>query len=252
MIAHTTMIYEAAYIASDRQWVPDEFDEELYNEAGDLSEFAGRMCYQSWNKPNPDTATNAGYLANIKTQQHYSVLEHGSVTFAFIGVSRSLSHELVRHRHFSPSQLSQRFVKPDGQKPVIPPLFRDNKEAVALIEDHWERSCELYETLTDIALGQLYGDDAAVLHKANKRAREAARSVLPNSAPTSIVFTGNHRSWREFLDKRGTEHADAEIRELAIAVFRELAELEPNMYADYELGEAQVGDDVVQVIRKRV
>ena len=75
-----------------------------------LAEFAGRACYQSWSKPNPATATNAGYLRHILEVGHLSVLEHGVVTFYFTGVSRSFTHELIRHRHFSYSQLSQRYV----------------------------------------------------------------------------------------------------------------------------------------------
>ena len=79
-----------------------------------LAEFAGRACYQSWSKPNPRTATNAGYLRHILEVGHLSVLEHGSVTFYLTGVSRSLTHELIRHRHFSYSQLSQRYVPGRG------------------------------------------------------------------------------------------------------------------------------------------
>ena len=66
-----------------------------------LAEFAGRACYQSWKKPNPATATNAGYLRHILEVGHLSVLEHGSVSFYLTGISRSLTHELIRHRHFS-------------------------------------------------------------------------------------------------------------------------------------------------------
>src|SRR6266705_2597291 len=88
----------------DVPWSPDA-------EGGEaLAEFAGRACYQSWSKPNPATATNAGYLAHILDVGHLSVLEHGTVTFYFTGVSRSFTHELIRHRHFSYSQLSQRYV----------------------------------------------------------------------------------------------------------------------------------------------
>ena len=75
-----------------------------------LAEFAGRACYESWSKPNPATATNAGYLRHILEVGHLSVLEHGTVTMYLRGVSRSLTHELIRHRHFSYSQLSQRYA----------------------------------------------------------------------------------------------------------------------------------------------
>ena len=63
-----------------------------------------------WSKPNPRTATNAGYLRHIIDVGHFSVLEHASVSFYITGVSRSFTHELIRHRHFSYSQLSQRYV----------------------------------------------------------------------------------------------------------------------------------------------
>src|SRR6059058_3338111 len=85
-----------------------------------LAEFAGRACYQSWSKPNPATATNAGYLAHILEVGHLSVLEHGTVTMYFTGVSRSLTHELIRHRHFSYSQLSQRYV-PERNAAMVEP-----------------------------------------------------------------------------------------------------------------------------------
>ncbi len=76
-----------------------------------LVEFAGRACYQSWAKPNPRTATNGGYLKHLLAVGHDSVLEHATVTFYITGISRSCTHELIRHRHFSFSQLSQRFVR---------------------------------------------------------------------------------------------------------------------------------------------
>ncbi|MEP6981462.1 MAG: FAD-dependent thymidylate synthase, partial [Nakamurella sp.] len=77
-----------------------------------LAEFAGRACYQSWSKSVPATATNAGYLRHILQVGHLSVLEHASATFYITGVSRALAHELIRHRHLSVSELSQRHEPP--------------------------------------------------------------------------------------------------------------------------------------------
>ena len=85
-----------------------------------LAEFAGRACYQAWHKPNRSTATNAGYLRHILDVGHLSVIEHASATFYITGVSRSLTHELIRHRHFSFSQLSQRYV-PAGDAAMVEP-----------------------------------------------------------------------------------------------------------------------------------
>src|SRR2546423_3189437 len=96
---------------------PDEVPWSTDADGGEaLAEFAGRACYQSWRKPNPATVTNAGYLKHILEVGHLSVLEHGTVTFYLSGVSRSFTHELIRHRHFSYSQLSQPY--PPGRHPA--------------------------------------------------------------------------------------------------------------------------------------
>src|SRR5215468_10132305 len=93
-----------------------------------LAEFAGRACYQSWSKPNPATATNATYLAHILEVGHLSVLEHGTATMYLTGVSRSFTHELVRHRHFSYSQLSQRYVPERNAALVEPAVIAEDPE----------------------------------------------------------------------------------------------------------------------------
>lgn len=93
-----------------------------------LVEFAGRACYQSWSKPNPKTATNAGYLRHIIDVGHFSVLEHASVSFYITGISRSCTHELIRHRHFSYSQLSQRYVPEKDSRVVVPPGMEDDAD----------------------------------------------------------------------------------------------------------------------------
>src|SRR4051794_26855409 len=93
-----------------------------------LAEFAGRACYQSWTKPNPATATNGGYLRHILEVGHLSVLEHGTVSMYVSGVSRSLTHELIRHRHFSYSQLSQRYVPERDAAFVEPAVIADDPE----------------------------------------------------------------------------------------------------------------------------
>ena len=97
-----------------------------------LVEFAGRACYQSWSKPNPRTATNAGYVRHIIDVGHFSVLEHASVSFYITGISRSCTHELIRHRHFSYSQLSQRFVPEHDSQVVVPPGMEDDPELLEI------------------------------------------------------------------------------------------------------------------------
>jgi len=217
---------------------PDVLWESEGYQAQDLSEFAGRTCYQSWNRPNPATSSNKGYLRHILEVDHGSVLEHGSTSFYVEGVSRSLTHELVRHRHFSYSQLSQRFVvirkMVHGQDIpfVVPPLFRADREAGQILSGAWDYAVHAYQRLIEIG-NQIVGDMEPVTDtSASKRVREAARAVLPNMTPTAIVVTGNHRAWREFLVKRGSLQADAEIRLLAIEIFRWLNKANPNIYQD--------------------
>ena len=69
-----------------------------------------------------------------------------------------------------------------------------------------------------------------------KQARQAARAVLPNATETRIVVTGNYRAWRHFIAMRATEHADVEIRALAVECLRELQRVAPNVFADFEIG----------------
>jgi thymidylate synthase (FAD) len=198
-----------------------------------LAEFAGRACYQSWSKPNPATATNAGYLRHILEVGHLSVLEHGMVTVYLTGVSRSLTHELVRHRHFSYSQLSQRYV-PEGDAATIEPdLIADDPELHAKFVAATEASLRAYRELLDGLEDRFAGAPEATLRR--KQARQAARSVLPNATETRIVVSGNYRAWRHFIAMRASEHADVEIRALAVACLRELQRIAPNVFADFAI-----------------
>ncbi|WP_375485510.1 FAD-dependent thymidylate synthase [uncultured Jatrophihabitans sp.] len=198
-----------------------------------LAEFAGRACYQSWKKPNPATATNAGYLHHILEVGHLSVLEHGSVTFYLSGISRSLTHELIRHRHFSYSQLSQRYVPEKDAAMVEPDVIASDPDLHAKFVDASEAAVAAYTELLE-GLEKKFADvEHATLRR--KQARQAARALLPNATETRIVVTGNYRAWRHFVAMRASEHADVEIRELAIACLRELNRIAPNAFADFEI-----------------
>jgi thymidylate synthase (FAD) len=190
-----------------------------------LVEFAGRLCYQSWHKPNELTATIAGYLRNIRKQKHFSVFEHGSATFLFEGVSRSFTHELIRHRHFSYSELSQRFVDVEDASIVTPPALKDDAEGRYMLTDVRDMVRQVYSGLVEHLKDRGFE---------RKPAREAARAVMPNMTETKIVVTGNMRAWRHFINVRGSEHADAEIRTVAVEVSRQLLNLCPNLFEDVE------------------
>jgi thymidylate synthase (FAD) len=207
-----------------------------------LTEFAGRACYQSWSKPNPKTATNASYLRHIIDVGHFSVLEHASVSFYITGLSRSCTHELIRHRHFSYSQLSQRFVPEADAQVVLPPGMEDDPEVQELLLAHADASREAYTTLLAKLEGKFAGEPNAVLRR--KQARQAARAVLPNATETRIVVTGNYRAWRHFIAMRASEHADVEIRRLAIACLRQLDDLAPAVFDDFEIATLADGTEV--------
>ena len=207
-----------------------------------LSEFAGRACYQSWSKPNPRTATNASYLRHIIDVGHFSVLEHASVSLYITGVSRSCTHELIRHRHFSYSQLSQRFVPERESQVVPPPGIEDDPELQRLFLAAADASRQAYVTLLDRLEAKFADEPNAVLRR--KQARQAARAVLPSATETRIVVTGNYRAWRHFIATRASEHADVEIRRLAVACLRQLADVAPAVFADFDITTLADGSEV--------
>ncbi|KQS54114.1 FAD-dependent thymidylate synthase [Geodermatophilus sp. Leaf369] len=207
-----------------------------------LAEFAGRACYQSWTKPNPATATNAGYLRHILEVGHLSVLEHGTVSMYLTGVSRSLTHELIRHRHFSYSQLSQRYVPERDAAFVEPGVIADDPALHQLFTDAADASLKAYTDLLE-GLEKRFADvPNATLRR--KQARQAARAVLPNATETRIVVTGNYRAWRHFVAMRASEHADVEIRELAVMCLRELQRVAGNVFEDFRISTLADGSEV--------
>lgn len=230
LLAATQFFSYAGFAATDKKFLSHPY----VGDAANLVEFAGRACYQSWDRPNPDTASSPGYLANIIAQGHFSVLEHASATFYITGVSRSLTHELIRHRHLSYSQLSQRFVDESEVEFVVPPAIRDvvNRDPgiVRRAEDTWGEVW-FFDTVRKVYRDLVEDLEAEGLSR--KQVREAARSILPNCTETRIVVTGNHRAWRDMLQKRYSVHADAEIRELATELLRQLRRLAPGIYQDF-------------------
>jgi thymidylate synthase (FAD) len=200
-------------------------------------EYAGRMCYQSWS--NPAGRSNAEYIGNMLDHGHLSVIEHATATFSITGVSRSLTHELVRHRHLSFSQVSQRYVPESDANFIEPPAIAADPELHAIFLESVLASQAAYDCL----LARLTEKYAHVEDRTQRRklARQAARSVMPNATETRIVVSGNFRAWRHFIRMRASEHADVEIRALAIQILRRLQSLSPAVFGDYELYELPDG-----------
>jgi len=212
------------------QWQGESTDGER------LAEFAGRLCYMS--QKNPASRSTRDYLENIKKQGHGSVLEHANYSLLLEGISRSLTHELVRHRAgFAYSQLSQRYVDESDAAFVIPPAILGDDALVAEWKAQVERAQATYVALVE-KLMERYSWVADKVHR-RKMAREAARGVLPNSTETKIVVTANARAWRTMLELRTGEGAEQEIRRLAVLVLRTLQREAPGFFSDFEVYTAE-------------
>lgn len=214
LIGYTEIDFRTMQNMTDGVWKAERHTEA----SDDLAEFAGRACYQSWDKPNPKTRANKDYLANVIALEHESVLSHASASFYCTGVSRSLTHELIRHRWLSFSELSQRYVSPESLGMVTPPVMDTPDDAMDL----------------SLAFGDakdFYDFFVMKLEKrgvTGKKAREAARAALPNCVETRIVVSGNLRAWRDFLKQRLSPQADAEIRLFAQEIHKNLLNIAPN------------------------
>ena len=203
-------------------------------EGGDaLAEFAGRACYQSWDKPKAATATNAAFLDHLLQVGHTSVLEHASATFYLTGVSRALAAELGRHRHFSTSQLSPRWVPEGGPAVVVPHGVAGDPELEAVFARATAAAAQAQQALLDALQQRLAAAPGA--EQRRRQARQAARAVLPAAAETRVVVTGNYRAWRHFVAVRATDHADVELRELAVECLLALTAVAPHAFADFDV-----------------
>lgn len=247
-----------------------------------LAEVASRLCYKSYAKPRP--GGNKAHLAHILEVAHGSILEHTVFNFVVTGISRSLTHEWVRHRAgWAYSQRSQRFCDERDGAFVVPEalesevaqarLFiveatgRADARAVDVSGDmmNMRRPSEAVraglEWLQSIETSQhAYGQLAHYLMRRDdpdyrsgkptrstevrKKARGAARSVLPNATETQIFVTANARALRHFIEARGDEHADAEIRSVAFMMLAILQSESPNLFGDYAV-EARGGVECI-------
>lgn len=237
---------EVKLIASTQFFHPHDVPWETDTNNGGLQviEYAGRNCYLSWD--NPGKKTNADYIKHINTVGHGSVLEHAQATFSIARVSRSLTHELVRHRHLSPSQQSQRYVDEGKAGMILPPLYRGNEWATQKCIDAFAYAQEIYRELVIHGMETLtYIENKT---ERRKKARQAARAVLPNMTETRIVMTGNFRAWRWFLKLRGNRHADEEIRQLALDIYVLLAALAPPVFSDFRLNQDTEDESLFEVL----
>lgn len=220
------------------------------DEAGEkLVEVAGRLCYMSFARPRP--GGNSSYIGHILEVGHGSVLEHAVFNFIITGVSRSFTHELVRHRAgFGYSQLSQRFVDESECAFVEPDAIAGDPELHAIWLEAITASQKAYRALADGLAAKFRDIDDRTLRR--KKAREAARSVLPNATETKIFVTGNARALRHFIEMRGDPAADVEIRKVAIAMLELLRVESPNLFGDYQVIDLPEGGKAATTTHRKV
>ncbi len=194
---------------------------------------AAKLCYSAIGidkvQENLDEEKALKFLNMLMSYGHESPIEHVSFTFAVEGVSRSLTHQLVRHRIASYSQQSQRYVKLSQFEYIIPHEIEKDKEAKKIFIEAMESSQETYNKLVDILKENNIknGLDAVA---AEKKSIEDARYVFPNACETKIMVTMNARSLVNFFKHRCCNRAQWEIRELANEMLKQARKVAPVLF----------------------
>ncbi len=176
----------------------------------ELLEHAGRVCYRSESRGDP-----AKFLRARLREGHESLIEHASATFEISGISRTCSHQLVRHRIASYSQESQRYVDMSDPALVIPDAIAEDPRARAAWEGFVENVKTTYQELRELGI-----------------LKEDARFVLPNATETRIIVTMNFRELLHFFRLRITPEAQWEIRRMAIEMLKLLAPHAPAIFGE--------------------
>jgi thymidylate synthase (FAD) len=191
--------------------------------------------------PRRTTNENAAqYFERLTSAGHGSVLEHATFSFLLYGISRSVTHELVRHRAgVGVSQVSQRYVSGAVLRFVERPEYRSDAELHRLFEARVDRAATEYEAMADLLLERQEKGvallEAELRTDGRKKVQQTARSLLPNETEAPMVFTGNVRALRHIIEMRADKHAESEIRILAVKLFLCLATTDPVLFRDYRL-----------------
>ena len=178
---------------------------------------SARLCYSAAGAEELEQSMSEAQvdklIKKLSDMGHLSTYEHVSFTFAIEGISRVLTHQLVRHRIASDSQQSQRYVAEHGFEYIVPPTIAAKPEAKAKYEALMRQVQESYDELLGLGV-----------------AKEDARYVLANATETKIVVTMNARSLLHFFEKRCCQRAQWEIRNLANAMLAQVQAVAPRLF----------------------
>ncbi len=208
-----------------------------------IVEISGRVCYMSF---TDDTSKvrfpNSNYISNLISRGHESVLEHSVWTFILDGVSRSFTHQLVRHRvGFSYSQLSQQYHDESEAEMVLPNGLHNAHPAFAAWEQAVDKMLSAYKSLVGMSLHGGPEDGRERL----RWIRSVARSLLPNATATTIAVTANARALRHFLNLRGAIEGDYEMREISVRLLKAIGPDAPALFSDFDIVTHHDGHEMV-------
>jgi thymidylate synthase (FAD) len=225
-------------------------------DSSQLCKTAGQTCYMSFGPRRTTNENAAAYIERLTSAGHGSVLEHSTFNFLLYGISRSVTHELVRHRAGTAfSQISQRYVSGAVLRFVERPEYQEDEELHEIFEERADRAAAEYEAMAEELLERQEGGASMLTADfktdARKKVQQTARSLLPNETEAPMVFTGNVRALRHIIEMRADAHAESEIRNLALRIFLCLRTADPILFGDYELAELPDGTYTVSTKNRK-
>lgn len=213
-----------------------EWDTRASSDSEVLTEVGGKLCYLSFSEDLNKNLTKVGARGNfdyiqegIIKNKHGSVLEHSSVTFIVLNVSRVVTHEIVRHRAGAAySQQSGRYVRTDSLTMAdMPSVISDNPSA----KEIYEAAVVMQEEAMRMLSACFNLDNTKDFHL-KKKVTSAIRRIVGNGQANHIMITANHRAWRHMIEMRTNAGAEEEIRIVFNQIFSYLYENFPALYAD--------------------
>ena len=204
-----------------------------------LTKVAGQTCYVSFGPGRTWNKDAQKYFDNIIFSGHGSVLEHANFSLLLWGVSRSFTHELVRHRAgCAYSQVSQRYVSGRVLRFVERQEYQSDKTLHKLFEERIDRAYREYSQMADY-LFQKQGKGEKILSgevktDLRKKVQQVARSLLPNETEAPIVVTANVRAWRHMINMRASNHSEIEIRKVFFNIYKLLKKVSPMLFSDFK------------------
>ena len=202
---------------------------------------AAKLCYASSDLDSLldglDTDKVSSFLEMLTNIGHESPIEHISFTFGIEGVSRALLAQITRHRIASFSVQSQRYVEEKNFEFVTPPEIQNNSETIKIFNEQMESSINAYNKLADILKQKHFNqfiseglDEKTASSKAQKKAIEDARFVLPNACDTKMILTMNARSLLNFFKLRCCNRAQWEIKAVADEMLKLCSQVAPVVF----------------------